>query len=287
MHTLALWGALAVLWLQLVSGRREHTEELLAALLESITVADQRAGKEAWLKHRTWSGKSHIGTRPQQYLEFYDHARALQPRTICEVGFNGGHSAAVFLAAAGSEARYVSFDMFAYSYSRPARDLLDRLFPGQLSYHLGNSRVTLPNYLKEQKERGLERPCDMFSVDGDHSYAGAKADLLNAINGTRVGGMLFMDDMGAEGGPRRAFDEMCKAGFVRKTSCTEMCGSTSHAWTGVIQPRCATSICRGALARSYLVLEGFGRPCRGRYEQVRRAWKPHSKARVGMNQISC
>ena len=98
---------------------------------------------------------------------------------------------------------------------------MNRLFPGQLSYHLGNSLVTLPNYLKEQKERGVERPCDLFSVDGDHSYAGAKADLLNAINGTRVGGMLFMDDMGAEGGPRRAFDEMCKAGFVRKTWCTE------------------------------------------------------------------
>merc|ERR1712091_62262 len=42
---------------------------------------------------RAWYGNSHIGNRPVQARAYYDLARSVQPGTICEVGFNGGHSA--------------------------------------------------------------------------------------------------------------------------------------------------------------------------------------------------
>jgi predicted O-methyltransferase YrrM len=195
--------------------------ELLAVLLESITVAAARAGHEKHLKDRTWAGKSHIGTRPKQYQEYYSIAREVRPQTICEIGMNAGHSTAVFLSAAGRDARLVMFDLGTFSYSQSAMSLLRELFPEQIEFHIGDSRVTLPVYLARQRQAGRPRPCDLFSVDGDHSYAGVKADLLTAIEATRAGGVIVLDDMKAGLGPRRAFEEHRATGLFSKVRCTE------------------------------------------------------------------
>ena len=50
--------------------------------------------------------------------------------------------------------------------------------------------------------------CDVFSVDGDHSYDGAKIDILNAIRATKKGGKIILDDMTPGGPTRRAFDDV-------------------------------------------------------------------------------
>ena len=86
---------------------------MLGALLESMSFAISQlyADRYDFLRTRAWYGNSHIGNRPIQARAYYDLARSVQPGTICEVGFNGGHSAAVFLSAAGRRAKMVSFDL--------------------------------------------------------------------------------------------------------------------------------------------------------------------------------
>jgi len=86
--------------------KQEH--ELLDIVLEAITAFHaQHAGPERWLRTRAWEGNSHIGNRPEQPHAYYDITRKLRrdrasrALTLCEVGFNGGHSAALFLSAAG------------------------------------------------------------------------------------------------------------------------------------------------------------------------------------------
>ena len=198
----------------------EHEYELLALLLESITIAAARVGKfEGHLKDRTWAGKSHIGTRPQQYQEYYSLVRENRPKRICEIGMNAGHSSAVFLSAAGRDAHLVMFDLGTFSYSKSSANMLEQLFPGQIKVFFGDSKKIVPAWAA--KHRG--RPCDLFSVDGDHSYAGAKADMISAINATRAGGVIVLDDMVQRpgNGPRQAFDELRADGYFNQVRCTD------------------------------------------------------------------
>ena len=78
-----------------------------------------------------------MGNRPEQARAYYDLARRLAPHRICEIGMNGGHSAAIFLAAAGPSASLVMFDTFAFSYSNWTAHTLSRLFPGQIEFVVG------------------------------------------------------------------------------------------------------------------------------------------------------
>ena len=104
--------------------------DLLDALLESMTFAISERFQEShdFLRTRAWYGNSHIGNRPKQARAYFDVARRLRPRTICEIGFNGGHSAAIFLAAAGSRASMIAFDLQQFTYSSMATRLVQAIF---------------------------------------------------------------------------------------------------------------------------------------------------------------
>jgi hypothetical protein len=61
----------------------------------------------------------------------------------------------------------------------------------QTTFLNGDSKITLPNFLKD---RPIENNCfDFIYVDGDHSYTGAKTDIENIL--PYVGKVLFFDDM--------------------------------------------------------------------------------------------
>jgi predicted O-methyltransferase YrrM len=141
----------------------DEVQSMLGALLESMSFAISQlyADRYDFLRTRAWYGNSHIGNRPIQARAYYDLARSVQPGTICEVGFNGGHSAAVFLSAAGRRAKMVSFDLAEFEYSETAQQLVGALYPDQLRLIAGRSETTVPRFSKRHG-----RACDLFSVDG-------------------------------------------------------------------------------------------------------------------------
>jgi predicted O-methyltransferase YrrM len=197
-----------------VQTSQEHL--LLEVLLESITEqygADRYP--DEFLKTRAWEGNSHIGNRPPQFKFVYDLVRQMQPNRVCEIGFNGGHSAAILLSAAGPNAKLVSFDLQTFTYSSRAQRLLDRLFPRQIEWHVGSSVEMVPLYV----QNGGGGSCDLFVIDGDHSYQGVKNDLLNALRATRKGGVVLLDDMHVGSGSRLAFDAVAKEN-LQQVECT-------------------------------------------------------------------
>ena len=112
--------------LALPTSGQEH--ELLELLLESLTLGvEARGGPEKWLRSRAWWEMSHVGNRPAQARSYYDITRQIAPKLICEIGLNGGHSAAIFLAAAGPSSRLVMFDTMAFSYSNWTVHALEQL----------------------------------------------------------------------------------------------------------------------------------------------------------------
>ena len=212
------WAAVVLLaCAAAASSSTDEVQSMLGALLESMSFAISQlyADRYDFLRTRAWYGNSHIGNRPIQARAYYDLARKVAPGTICEVGFNGGHSAAVFLSAAGRRAKMVSFDLAEFDYSETAQRLVGALYPDQLRLIVGRSETTVPRFSKRHG-----RACDLFSVDGDHSYEGTSRDISNAVGATRPGGTLILDDM-QNPGPRRAFEESVRRGWLVAPKCVD------------------------------------------------------------------
>lgn len=93
------------------------------------------------------------------------------------------------------------FDLGYFKYSPTSLNFIQRVFPGRVEFRKGSSFKLVPEFTKE---RG--RACDIFSVDGNHTAAGAKIDILNAIQATRVGGWIIMDDTSPNQEPRAALE---------------------------------------------------------------------------------
>jgi hypothetical protein len=110
--------------------------------------------------------------------------------TLCETGFNIGHSAVTFLSALPSPGRYIGFELGG-PYTRMAVSLINgSLFPGQLEVVLGDSLRTVPRYLSDHPKQR----CDVLSIDGDHSIRGVLGDwkaFKEALTNTHV--VLFDD----------------------------------------------------------------------------------------------
>ena len=119
-------------------------------------------------------------------------ARMLRRMTLTQVGFNAGHSSAVFLSSNPNSTLY-SFDLFELPYSIRSRALFRRVFQGRYHSIKGYSQATLPWFRAAHGAKAP--PCNIFSVDGRHDYEGVLSDLADAIGLTRVGGSILADDV--------------------------------------------------------------------------------------------
>ena len=70
---------------------------------------------------------------------------------VMEIGFNAGHSAEVFLQN-NKDLTLTSFDLGEYSYVKPAKEYIDSTYPNRHNLFIGDSRITIPTYLKNNKE---------------------------------------------------------------------------------------------------------------------------------------
>lgn len=110
-------------------------------------------------------------------------------RRICEVGFNSGHSTALWLLA-NPLATVVTFDLFdnkSMAFMGRNAALLQRVFPGRLQTHVGNSLHTV-------RAADIDPPCDLVHVDGRHSYENTLLDAYNLMAKSRATAQFLFDD---------------------------------------------------------------------------------------------
>ena len=112
---------------------------------------------------------------------------------VCEIGFNGGHSAANYLILNlfGLHVRYLGFDLGEHPYAHNARRFLQSLFGDKVDVIWGDSERTLRDFYAANPNF----VCDVAMVDGLHTYHAALADTLNFLPLTRNGSMIAIDDM--------------------------------------------------------------------------------------------
>ena len=102
-----------------------------------------------------------------------------------QVGFNAGHSGAVFLMA-NSETVYFAFDTMGLQWSAASLAFMQRIFPGRVHMSRGLSTDTLPKHTAPL--------CDLLSIDGEHAGETPFLDIVNGKKASRAGGYVLMDD---------------------------------------------------------------------------------------------
>ena len=171
----------------------------------TATYLEQRRHFEATVKRiyeaeldkgskRTFIEGNSGGVRHQSRLY---HWLAGRPwvNTICETGFNAGHSTLQWLTGS-DHAKVYSFDIGSNYYIRPMADYLNRTFPGRLHLTIGNSLKTVPRFAASCRDV----KCDVIVVDGGHSYDVALGDQRNFRDLANVErNVLVVDDKDADG----------------------------------------------------------------------------------------
>lgn len=115
-----------------------------------------------------------------------------QGSKICEIGFNAGHSAALFMIHA-PQAEFTFFDLGEHKYTKPCYEYLRQKFPEtQSKMIVGDSRLSLPLWMQSCREQ--LGTFDVVHVDGGHSESCAVSDLAAAIMLVRKGGIVILDD---------------------------------------------------------------------------------------------
>jgi predicted O-methyltransferase YrrM len=111
------------------------------------------------------------------------------PINVMEIGFNAGHSAEVFLRN-NKQLTLTSFDLGGHDYVSHAKKYIDVTYPNRHTLILGDSMVTIPIYLKNNKDTKF----DLIFIDGGHDYNIAKTDMENCFHLAHKDTIIALDD---------------------------------------------------------------------------------------------
>ena len=138
------------------------------------------------------------GTAPRERAVYWALAARPGVRTICEIGFNAGHSASLWLLA-NPAAQVLMFDLWEHEYAARAEAFLKgpeaaalgiRDGAARLSIVRGDSRATVRAFAGSQPTT----KCDLLSVDGGHEHDIAVGDIANMASLAAPGAVLVVDD---------------------------------------------------------------------------------------------
>jgi len=112
-----------------------------------------------------------------------------QNLNVMEIGFNGGHSAQLFLET-NKTLNLLSFDLGMYDYVLPAKKYIDILYPNRHTLILGDSTITVPKFISENQNIKF----DVIFIDGGHEYHIAKQDIDNCFHLSHKDTIVILDD---------------------------------------------------------------------------------------------
>eukprot|EP00933_Yihiella_yeosuensis_P044359 TRINITY_DN39457_c0_g1_i1.p1 TRINITY_DN39457_c0_g1~~TRINITY_DN39457_c0_g1_i1.p1 ORF type:complete len:317 (-),score=42.91 TRINITY_DN39457_c0_g1_i1:178-1038(-) len=157
--------------------------------------------------------EGNIASSEKAFSMYYNVARGPTVKNICEVGFNAGHSASMFLNA-NPKANMYSFDIGQFPYTRGNSKLMKELFKDRFEYIEGPSQETIPKFAEDRPDV----KCDVISVDGDHSTEGTLADIINFRKLASCRNWILMDDAGWST-TNSAWQQAKDAGIITQVEC--------------------------------------------------------------------
>ena len=152
---------------------------------------------------------------------------------VMEIGFNGGHSAEVFLKN-NSTLTLTSFDLGEHHYVTKAKEYIDSAFPKRHELYLGDSRITVPFFEKSNKGTTF----DVIFIDGGHEYEIAKADMDNCLRLAHKDTVVILDDtiftteweQHYTTGPTRAWTDQLEQNKIVEVGRKDYCLGKGMSW---------------------------------------------------------
>jgi len=165
-----------------------------------------------------------IAKIPEQVNYYFNVASLPSIKIICEIGFNAGHSTALYLKAAPNATIY-NFDYYTIKYSPGALAYIKNIFGNRFNDIKGNSHKTIKEFTLKIKQQNPNFVCDLISVDGDHSEKGALEDMIDMKSLSNEDTILLIDDICEKcknpkanwlTGPTAAWKKLLQEGRVRQ-----------------------------------------------------------------------
>ena len=163
-----------------------------------------------------------LGEQSEQFIRFL-HENP-QITRVLEIGFNVGHSSAVFLSS-NPEIKVISVDLGEHQYVYDAKKVIDKHFPDRHQLFIGDSRKLIP------KLKGKVYP-DFIFIDGGHLDDIPLKDIRNCLELANNDTILCLDD--TEFGwhdIRIALCMVLKSKEVQQESVVEKKDITGKTWT--------------------------------------------------------
>ena len=192
--------------------------------LSEIASEEKEVTVSEWQSDHAKGDTGHIADVPLEMdsiLKFVRANDAPEGLHVCEIGFNAGHSAAVWLGG-WTDSTYTAFDLGDSIWSSAGTDVMDSQFGIRFEYikgAAGNGNALL----KFHKEigQGKHRPCHVLSVDGAHDAEQAFADFSNGKRITVASGWVFANDVSEQSFPGvvEAWKKAQSAGIIKEVEC--------------------------------------------------------------------
>ncbi|ESO00861.1 hypothetical protein HELRODRAFT_175356 [Helobdella robusta] len=132
---------------------------------------DLPAFREETKKHGT-VGDEHLVMFLSEQLALHYLAGKKVFKSVCETGFNYGHSSFNFITAR-PDSKILSFDIGLHSHTLEIMAYFKKTYLGRFTGIIGDSRFTLPKFVTDHPDY----KCNLFFLDGSNTYEVVLSDL--------------------------------------------------------------------------------------------------------------